>query len=132
MLAAAGCGAAPHRQAAPREPRLPPGLGRSWAQQTDAVSAALAAGDGCTAQARVAELRREIGAAVSSGRVPRGLLGPLTGSVRDLAGRITCTPPPAPAPPADAQPPDVPPGWAKHGRGDGHDHGKHRGFGDGG
>ena len=93
----AGCGGAVHNATpAPRLPRVP---AHAWANQSDAVAAALAAGDSCTAHRRAAALRSEVIAAVNDGKIPERFLEPLTSAVYDLAGRITCRPPPAPAAP---------------------------------
>lgn len=97
VLLLAGCGAAAEAPK-PVQPKLPRALAQSWAQQSDAVAAALADGDGCTAQARAAALQTEVIAAVNDGRVPHRFLEPLTSGVNAVAGGITCTPP---APPAD-------------------------------
>jgi hypothetical protein len=122
-LVAAGCGSASQAPPRPKAPRLPRALAQSWAQQADAVATALAAGDGCAAQARAAALQRDVIAAVNAHRVPVRLLEPLSSGLNDLAGRITCTPPTTTAPP-----PPQPPGHDKpkpHGPGHGHGHDKH-------
>jgi hypothetical protein len=62
------------------------------------VAAALAAGDGCTAQRLAGELRTQVTAASSAGRASPRLLAALAPAVDPLAGRITCNPAPTPAP----------------------------------
>jgi hypothetical protein len=94
VLVLAGCGSAAHQRSAPPPPKLPHALAQSWVKQADTVAAALAAGDGCAAQAAATRLRHEVIAAVNAGRIPQRLLEPLSSGVNDLASRITCTPPP--------------------------------------
>lgn len=124
-LLAAGCGSGAARPAPhPKPPRIPHALAQSWAQQADAVSSALAAGDGCTARTRATALQQQVIAAVNARRVPQRLLEPLSGGVNDLVGRITCTPAAQPVvtQPSDAKPPKQ---EHKHDRGHGHGHGQH-------
>ncbi len=118
VLVAAGCGSTP-KDTTPREPHLPRALAQSWARQADAVAAAIASNDGCSARTQVAALQQSVIAAVNDHKVPQRFQEPLSSGVNDLADRITCTPPPAPAPhPKHEKKP-------KH-----HDHGKHKGEGD--
>src|SRR3954467_9718318 len=93
VLVAAGCGGSQAKDTTPRRPHLPRTLAESWARQADAVAAALASGDGCTARARAAALQQSVITAVNAHRVPQRFLEPLGSGVNDLAGRITCTPP---------------------------------------
>jgi len=110
-LLLAGCGGAAQPQA--RQPHLPRALATSWRAQADAVAAALAAGDGCTAKTRAAALQSSVIDAVNAHRVSPRFQETLMAAVGDLASRIGCTrPAPAPAP-------------VVHGRGRGHEHGKH-------
>ena len=95
-LTAAGCGGGAKHIAAPATPKLPRALAQSWAQQADAIAAALAAGDGCTAEARAVALRMEVVQAVNARNIPRRYLEPLAGTVNDLPGRISCNPAPTP------------------------------------
>jgi hypothetical protein len=111
VVVAAGCGPQA-RDTTPRQPHLPRALAESLAQQADAVATALASNDGCSAQARIAALQQSVESAVNEHQVPRRFVLQLTRGVDDLAGRITCTPPPAP--PADEH-------GKKH-----HDHGKNQ------
>jgi len=127
-LALAGCGSA----AAPQEhsaapPRLPRALAHAWAQEADDVASALAAGDGCTARERAAELQRHVIAAVNAHRVARPLLEPLSSGVNDLAGRIVCTPPP---PASTVEQEDGPAHGPGHGHAKGHEKHGHGGHGD--
>jgi hypothetical protein len=128
VLIAAGCGGSHAKETTARQPHLPRALAESWARQADAVAAALAANDGCTARAQATALQQSFIAAANGHRVPQRFLEPLGSSVDDLAGRITCTPPPAP----EATPTPAPaPRTGKHEKKPKHEHGKHRGKGDG-
>ena len=95
VLLLAGCGGSSAPPKA-RQPHLPRALAASWRTQADAVAAALAAGDGCSAQARAAALQSSVVDAVNAHRVSPRFQETLIGAVNDLAERITCTPPPAP------------------------------------
>jgi hypothetical protein len=108
----AGCGGAA-KHVAPVQPRLPRALAADLRAQADAVAAALAAGDSCTAQARAVALRTAVIDDVH--RVPARFRETLLGAANDLADRIACVPPPAPAPVAHGK------GHERHG----HEHGKH-------
>jgi hypothetical protein len=125
-LVVAGCGGSAKR-AAPRQPHLPRAVATELRSRADSVAAALAAGDGCTAQARARALQAAFRTAVNGRRVPPRFQESLSSAVNDLAARITCVPPPAPAPaPVDAKPHGH--GHApgpRHGHGHGHGHGKH-------
>ena len=124
----AGCGGAASKQTPPRTPRLPHALATSWRAQADAVAAALAAGDGCTAQTRAVALRTSVIDAVDAHRVSPRFQETLTSAVNDLASRITCTPPPPAATPAPVVVAPKPPAHGEgHGRGRGHEkhHGSH-------
>lgn len=72
------------------EPLLPADAGASWAEDADAVVAALEAGDGCAALDRVETLRSEV---TSSEDVPPAAEQELVGALDDLASQITCAPP---------------------------------------
>jgi hypothetical protein len=120
-LVLAGCGAQA-QETAPREPQLPRALARSWAQQADAVAAALEAGDGCTARMRAQALQERVIDAVNERRVPARFQEQLTSSVNDLAGRITCTP--APPTIVEEPEPDPPEKHKPHPPKKAHGHGK--------
>jgi hypothetical protein len=98
VLALAGCGSTVERAKPKPPPRLPRDLAQSWAQQADQVAAALAAGDGCTAQQIAVSLHAQFISAVNGRRVPLRLQEPLGSAMNDLRSRTTCTPAPAPTP----------------------------------
>jgi hypothetical protein len=118
VLLLAGCGGA-HRTE-PRVPKLPHALASAWRAQANGVAAALDAGDGCLAQQRAVALRASVIDAVQTRRLRPRFQETLVGAVNELATRITCVPPPAPAPP---------PTTPHEGHGDDHpehgNHGKH-------
>jgi hypothetical protein len=118
----AGCGSAARPQAAP-DRGIPADLARVWAGQAAAVAAAASAGDSCRALRLADALRAQVVA--TQRKVPLRLRSPLLAGVKALAGRITCTPPPAKKPPKPPKPPDK-----HHGKPD--DHGHHHGHGPGG
>ncbi|TML06125.1 MAG: hypothetical protein E6G36_00485 [Actinobacteria bacterium] len=89
----AACGGG-ERHAAP--PTLPRSLAQALAARTEAVTAALAAGDSCRASALAHRLQQDTIASINSGRVAAALQEPLSGTVNDLVGRIVCVPPPPP------------------------------------
>ena len=102
-LLLAGCGGTqpqPHVQ----QPHLSRTLAQALRAQTDAVAAALAAGDGCLARERASSLQRSVITAVNERRLPPRFQEPLLSAVNDLAGRIRCVPPPAPAKHEHAKP----------------------------
>jgi hypothetical protein len=116
-LAVGGCGG----QGATPPARLPHALGVRLAGSASAISASLTRGDACAAARQERQLRQAVAAAVAAGEVPMALRGPLSDSVRSLAGEIRCVGPPPVTPPRDR----------KHGhQGDKHGHGN--GQGDGG
>ena len=101
-FAVAGCGGTTKHAAAKPPPRLPRTLAQTWAQQADGVAAALAAGDGCTAQQLAGTLQAEVAQAVNARAIPHVFREQLVATVDDLPGRITCSP--APPPPPGKQP----------------------------
>jgi len=112
-LVLAGCGGGTRQtRTQPPPPKLPRALAASWSTQADKVASALAAGDGCTALHDAQQLRTEVGQSI--GRVAARYRAALAAAVADLPSRITCNPPAPPAPPA-------------HDKGNGKDHGKHKG-----
>ena len=118
VVVLAGCGS--EERAAPPSPTLPHTQASAWRAQADSVAAALAADDGCLALERAAALRTSVIRAVNRRLVAPRLQEPLLGAVNDLASRIRCV---VPAAPADDEQGDG--GHGKHGG----EHGK--GTGDG-
>jgi hypothetical protein len=110
-LALAGCGAAAKQPPAiAKPPHLPRVLADTWATQANAVAEALAQTDGCTALRYANDLQGAVTQAIAARQVPARLQSTLIAAVDALPGRITCNP----APPQK------------------HDHGKHKGHGNGG
>jgi hypothetical protein len=98
VLVLAGCGGA-QEQAKPRQPHLPRALAASWRAESNAIAAALALRDGCTAQAHALALRTSVIDAVNARRVSPRFQETLLAAVQDLPDRIGCTPPaPTPTP----------------------------------
>jgi hypothetical protein len=91
-LCLAGCGGGGERHAAP-QPKLPARVASELAQRSDAVAAALLAGDSCRALDEARALQQDTIAAVNDRRVPAPFQEPLLASVNDLLGRIVCVPP---------------------------------------
>jgi hypothetical protein len=113
-LVLAGCGGGTRQtRTQPPPPRLPRALAQSWSTQADAVASALAGGDGCTALHDAEQLRAEVAQAAQ--QIPTRFRAQLTAAVGDLPGRIACNPPSTPTPPEP------------HDKGNGKDHGKHKG-----
>lgn len=119
VLAAAGCGGGTKTVVV--HPTLPRALASTWSADADAVAAALAAGDGCTARAKAIALQASVIAAIQARRVRPAFQERLLSAVNDLPGRITCNPAPPPAPAAPPGPPAHGPG---HDHGHGHGHGR--------
>jgi hypothetical protein len=111
-LCLGACGGA--KQSAPR-PTLSHSLGSSLAAQSDAVAAALAAGDSCRALALARRLQEQTIAAINGGRVAAGLQEQLSGAVNSIVAGVRCIPPPAP--------PEEEYGHGKHKRRDKHGEG---------
>jgi hypothetical protein len=89
-LCLSACGGAKH-------PAPPPTLARSLASslaaRSDAVAAALAAGDSCRALALAHQLQERTIAAINDGRVAAGLQEQLSSAVNALVARMTCVAP---------------------------------------
>jgi hypothetical protein len=76
-----------------RVPPLPQALAARLAAESDAVAAALDAGDGCAARTAAALLQSDTIAAINSHQVPGIYQEELLGRVNGLTAQITCTPP---------------------------------------
>jgi hypothetical protein len=112
-LCLGACGGA--KQSASPPPTLSRSLGSSLAAQSDAVAAALAAGDSCRALALARRLQQQTIAAINGGHVAAGLQEQLSSAVNELVVRVQCIPP------APKQ---------EHEHGKHKDHGKKHGEGD--
>jgi hypothetical protein len=93
-LGLSACGGDGERRAPP--PTLPRAVAQSLATRSDAVAAALAAGDSCRAATLAKELQQQTIAAINGGAVAPALQEQLSGAVNDLVARVVCVPPPAP------------------------------------
>jgi hypothetical protein len=91
-LCLAGCGSGEERRAAP-QPELPAPVAFELAQRSDAVAAALQAGDACRALDEARQLRQDTIAAINERRIHALFQEPLLASVNDLLSRIACVPP---------------------------------------
>ena len=98
-LAAALClSACGGKQAAPPPtPTFSHTVASSLATQSDAVAAALAAGDTCRALALAQRLQQSTIAAINRGSVAPGLQEQLSSAVNELVSRVQCVPPAPPA-----------------------------------
>lgn len=90
-----GCGGSNHA-APPRPPALPHSLASDLAATSDAVAAALSAGDSCQALTLAHGLQAQTIAAINAHRVPAGLQEQLSGAVNGLVARVRCVPSPPP------------------------------------
>jgi hypothetical protein len=118
-LCLSACGGA-EKTAPPPPPTFSRPLASSLASQSDAVAAALAAGDSCRALTLAQRLQQRTIAAINRGRVAAGLQEQLSGAVNELVAAVHCVPP--------AQAPVPPRGDEEHGHGK---HGKHKQHGEG-
>ena len=88
-LACSACGGSGQRSA--EEPRLPPALASDLAERSDAIAAALDAGDVCGAAGLADELKNAVDSAVASGQVPPELQRELEGAALELQNGVNCT-----------------------------------------
>jgi hypothetical protein len=91
-LTLSACGGTQH--AAPPPPTISRSLASSLATQSDAVAAALAAGDSCRALTLARTLQRRTIAAINQHRVDAALQEQLASAVNALVARVHCAPPP--------------------------------------
>jgi hypothetical protein len=113
-LCLSACGGA-KQSAPPPPPTFSRSLASSLAAQSDAVAAALAAGDSCRALTLARRLQQRTIAAINRGRVAGGLQEQLSSAVNALVVRVQCVPPR----------PRAVPRQDEHGHG--HGRGKHKG-----
>jgi hypothetical protein len=124
-LVAAGCGST-RSAAPPRQAKLPRAVAARLAGESDAVAAALAAGDPCGAQRLASRLRADATAEIA--RIPARYREPLSSGVNEVVADVpACAPPvtvtvaPTPSPP----PPHDNGHGEDNGHGKGHGHGDH-------
>jgi hypothetical protein len=91
-LSLSACGGGGERRATP-PPTLPHTVAQSLATRSDAVAAALAAGDSCRAATLARQLQQQTIAWINRGAVAAALQEPLSGAVNDLVARVVCAPP---------------------------------------
>ena len=91
-LTLSACGGTQH--AAPPPPTISRSLASSLGTQSDAVAAALAAGDSCRALTLARTLQRRTIAAINQHRVDAALQEQLASAVNALVARVHCAPPP--------------------------------------
>jgi hypothetical protein len=94
-LAAGGCGGGERsaETTAPR-PTLPRTVAEDLAARSDAIAAALDAGDVCTAAVRADELRDATVTAINNGQVPQEFQEDLQARANELVNAVNCPPPP--------------------------------------
>jgi hypothetical protein len=91
VLALAGCGSS--GQTSADEPLIPRGLASDLAAKSEAIAAALEAGDVCGAAQLADELKDAVDAAVSGGQVPPELQGELEQTAVELQNDVNCPEP---------------------------------------
>jgi hypothetical protein len=112
-LTLTACGGTQHA-APPPPPTISRSLASSLAAQSDAVAAALAAGDSCRALTLARTLQQRTIAAINQHRVDSALQEQLSSAVNALVVQVHCAPPPV-----------APVHEDKHD--EEHGHGKHKG-----
>jgi hypothetical protein len=88
-LAITSCGGS--SQTSADEPRLPRAVASDLAERSEAIAAALDAGDVCGAAALADELKDAVDAAVAAGRVPAEFQGELEETALELQNGVNCT-----------------------------------------
>ena len=88
-LATASCGGS--SQSLADEPRLPRAIASDLAEKSEAIAAALDAGNACGAANLADELEDAVDAAVAAGRIPPEFQGELEGTAVELQNGINCT-----------------------------------------
>jgi hypothetical protein len=87
-LAGSACGGSDQRSA--EEPSLPRALASDLADTSEAIAAALDAGDVCGAAGLADELKNAVDAAVASGQVPPEFESELEGTALELQNGVNC------------------------------------------
>jgi hypothetical protein len=111
-LCLSACGGA-EKTAPPPPPTFSRSLASALAGRSDAVAAALAAGNSCRALTLAQQLQERTIAAINSGRVAAGLQEQLSGAVNELVAKVHCVPP---APTRVRPPSEERHGHGKHGK----------------
>lgn len=88
-LATTSCGGS--SQSSADEPRLPRAIASDLAEKSEAIAAALDAGDECGAANLADELKDAVDAAVAAGRIPPEFQEELEGTAVELQNGINCT-----------------------------------------
>jgi hypothetical protein len=91
-LCLSACGGA-KQSAPPPPPTFGRSLASSLAAESDALAAALAAGNSCRALALGRRLQQRTIAAINDGKVAAGLQEQLSAAVNELVARVRCVPP---------------------------------------
>ena len=91
-LASTSCGGS--SQSSADEAGLPRAVASDLAERSEAIAAALDAGDVCGAATLADELRDAVDAAVAAGRIPPEFQGELEDTAVELQNGVNCTPEP--------------------------------------
>ena len=89
-LAVAGCGGSSN-ETARSEPQLPRAIAADLASRSDAIAAALEAGDTCKAAGLADGLKDAVDTALAGGQVPRAFRRELERNATDLQNQVNCT-----------------------------------------
>jgi hypothetical protein len=129
-LSLSACGGGGKTASPPPLPTFPRSLASSLASQSDAVAAALTAGESCRALTLARQLQQRTIAAINRGQVAGGLQEQLSAAVNELVARVHCVPPASPAPNPRPRPTQREHRHGKHG--EKHEkHEKHKKHGEG-
>jgi hypothetical protein len=94
-LAAGGCGGGDRSaETTAPGPTLPRTVAEDLAARSDAIAAALDAGDVCTAAVRADELQGATATAINNGQVPQEFQEDLQARANELVNAVNCPPPP--------------------------------------
>jgi hypothetical protein len=94
-LAATGCGGERSAETTtPPRPTLPRTVAEDLAARSDAIGAALDAGDVCTAAVRADELQDATVTAINNGQVPQEFQEDLQARANELVNTVNCPAPP--------------------------------------
>lgn len=93
-LAAGSCGGERSAETTAPRPTLPRTVAEDLAARSDAIAAALDAGDVCTAAVRADELQDATVTAINNGQVPQEFQEDLQARANELVNTVNCPPPP--------------------------------------